>query len=139
MNDSFNADLLARLQALPPEERNRLLAQLGLTSALTGLNLSGSQIDGTVTVGEAIGRDKVTTGDVSLSDDARINGVVVGVNLGRIVYGREPEEDERRRLVWYLARLASKLSHLPLRGIEERLDQGAGIELASENQWSDAH
>lgn len=71
-----------------------------------------------------------TSGKVEVGGDARINGVVVGVNLGRIVYGRDPQEDERRRLVWYLSGLAAKLAYLPLRGLEERLDQGKGIELA---------
>ena len=38
-------------------------------------------------------------------------------------------EEERRRLVWYLAALANKLARLPLRGLEERLDQGNGLAL----------
>src|SRR5262245_53127581 len=40
-----------------------------------------------------------TTGAVS--NDGRIDGVAVGVNLGTIIYGRTPQEDERRQLVWY--------------------------------------
>lgn len=70
------------------------------------------------------------SGNVSVSDEARIDGVVVGVNLGRIVYGRDLQEDERRRLVWYLSGLSAKLTYLPLRGLEDRLDQGEGIALA---------
>jgi formylglycine-generating enzyme required for sulfatase activity len=68
-------------------------------------------------------------GTVTVGDDGRINGVAVGVNLGRIVYGRDPQEDERRRLAWYLASLANKLVQLPLQGIDQNLDQGAGIAL----------
>jgi len=68
-------------------------------------------------------------GIVNVSEDARINGVAVGVNLGRIVYGRDPEEDERRQLVWYLARLANRLARLPLRGMAARLDDGQGVAL----------
>ncbi len=68
-------------------------------------------------------------GIVDVSDDGRINGVAVGVNLGRIIFGRDPEEDERRRLVWYLTRLASKLYRLPLRGLDEQLEQNKGIGL----------
>ncbi len=68
-------------------------------------------------------------GTVTISDDARINGVAVGVNLGRIVYGRDPEEDERRRMVWYFDRLAASLYRLPLRGLDETLERGQGISL----------
>lgn len=68
-------------------------------------------------------------GTVTVGDDGRINGVAVGVNLGRIVYGRDPAEDERRRLAWYLASLANKLVQLPIQGIDQNLDQGAGIAL----------
>jgi energy-coupling factor transporter ATP-binding protein EcfA2 len=91
----------------------------------------GAQV-GDVNVGDMAGRDihKPTAGTVTLSDDARIDGVAVGLNLGTIIYGRAPEEDERRRLAWYLARLAGKLSRLPLRGLEARLDQGDGVALA---------
>ncbi len=56
-----------------------------------------------------------------ISNDGCINGVVVGLNLGRIVYGREPEEDERRSLVWYLSQVAAELQELPLRGLDDRL------------------
>jgi formylglycine-generating enzyme required for sulfatase activity len=68
-------------------------------------------------------------GTVNVSDEGRINGVVVGLNLGRIIFGRDPEEDERRRLVWYLTRLSSSLYRLPLRGLDEQLEQGKGIGL----------
>ena len=68
-------------------------------------------------------------GTVNVSNDGRINGVAVGLNLGRIIFGRDPEEEERRRLVWYLTRLASKLYRLPLRGLDEQLEQGKGIGL----------
>ncbi len=54
----------------------------------------------------------------TVCNDGRIDGVAVGVNQGVIIYGRRPEEDERRRLVWYLDRLANKLYRLPLRGLE---------------------
>src|SRR5262249_40149354 len=56
-----------------------------------------------------------------------VDGVLVGVNLGRIIYERDPEEDERRRLVWYLSSLSTKLYRLPLRGLDERLDRGGGL------------
>jgi formylglycine-generating enzyme required for sulfatase activity/energy-coupling factor transporter ATP-binding protein EcfA2 len=93
-------------------------------------------------------------GQVSVSADGRINGVAVGVNLGRIVYGREPEEDERRRLAWYLANLTNKLVQLPLQGIDANLEHGAGIALpqiytemalqgeyttVAQGQWAEVH
>ncbi len=90
----------------------------------------GAQI-GDMTMGDIAGQniDKRTEGNVNLSTDAHIDGIAVGLNLGTIIYGRDPNEDERRCLAWYLARLAGKLSRLPLRGLEERLDHGDGVAL----------
>lgn len=111
-----------------------LRAKVAANTPSAGAPLIGDRLragdinDSTVAIGagaSAIG----SQGTVHLGDDARINGVVVGVNLGNIVFGRDIEESERRRLVWYLSRLASKLYRLPLRGIEERLDQGEGMAL----------
>lgn len=122
----------ALVQALPSEERARVLAQLGLApQASPVVDLRAAQL-GDTKLGDVAGCDvrKGTEGSVALSDDARINGVAVGVNLGTIIYGRDPSEDERRRLAWYLASLANKLSRLPLRGLEERLDQGEGMTLS---------
>ena len=76
------------------------------------------------------------SGTVNLGADGRIDGIAVGVNLGKIIYGRDPEEDERKRLVWYLDRLASKLYRLPLRGLDEKLDQGEGVSLPQVYVWS---
>jgi hypothetical protein len=130
MSNPNTDDLLARLQALPPDERARLLQQLGLAPTPNPVvDMGGGNQFGATNIGDIAGRD-VLKGEVALSADARINGVAVGVNLGTIIYGRDPSEDERRQLAWYLARLASKLSRLPLRGLEERLDQGDGVALA---------
>ena len=49
------------------------------------------------------------------------NPVQIGAEQG-CRRNRKPAEDERRRLVWYLGTLANGLYHLPLRGIEQRLD-----------------
>jgi formylglycine-generating enzyme required for sulfatase activity/energy-coupling factor transporter ATP-binding protein EcfA2 len=131
MSDANTDDLLARLQALTPEERARILAQLGLAPN-AGVHFGGANVDNINaqnTVGGDMQQERI--GSVVLSDDARVNGVAVGVNLGTVVYRRDPSEDERRRLTWYLARLIGKLSRLPLRGLEERLDNGEGVSLAS--------
>nr|WP_052295025.1 SUMF1/EgtB/PvdO family nonheme iron enzyme [Oscillochloris trichoides] len=141
MSDLPTDDLLARLQALPPAERERILAQFARASLMGSHNQFGD-----TSIGDVVGRDKLSSGDIAastvalgsdamassiaLSDDARINGVAVGINLGTIIYGRDPSEDERRRLAWYLARLANKLARMPLRGLEERLDHGQGVTLA---------
>src|SRR5436305_13729390 len=37
------------------------------------------------------------SGTVNLGAGGRIHGIAVGLNLGKIIYGREPDEDERRR------------------------------------------
>ncbi len=109
------ADLLAKIQALPPEELERLKAQLGAGGGESGTATSPS--------------DRAMRGVVNLSADARIDGVAVGIHLGRIVFGRDPEEDERRRLAWYLANLSGKLCRLPLRGISDQLERGDGISM----------
>jgi len=119
MSDDLS-ELLARLQSMTPEERVRLLA---LT---TGDAVAGDKVGADKGVGDKVIEPQ---GTVNVGDDGRINGVAVGVNLGTIVYGRAPEEDERRRLVWYLDRLAAKLYRLPLRGLDEKLDQGSGVSL----------
>lgn len=121
------ANQLATLRALrdattDPVQRAALDAAIAvLQEALPPAVSLGSDNDvGGVSFGDVAGHDvrKGTEGSVALSDDARINGVAVGVNLGRIVYGRDPSEDERRRLVWYLHALAGDLRRLPLRGLD---------------------
>src|SRR5262249_29478004 len=114
---------LTQLQPLTPEQCAQLCVQISQQQS-GGANLG---------VGNTIGQ----TGDIVAGDQTRgtvdnqgrINGVAVGVNLGTIVYGRRPEEDERRRLVWYLEGLASQLYYLPLRGLDERLNRGEGMAL----------
>ncbi|MFP4441258.1 MAG: hypothetical protein ACLFVO_28835, partial [Chloroflexaceae bacterium] len=66
---------------------------------------------------------------VNVGDNARIYGPTVGLNLGTIIYGRDPQEDERRRLVWYLEGLAATLVALPLRGLDDHLHRGRHLEL----------
>jgi len=62
--------------------------------------------------------------------DSHINGVVVGTNLGTILYGRPPEEAERDLLVRYLQRVTELHSTMPVVGLgSSRLD--AGLDLAS--------
>ncbi len=120
MNDDLDALLLARLQSMTPEERARLLART------TGDAVAGDKVGGDKLAGDKIVEPQ---GTVNVDGQGRINGVAVGINLGTIIYGRNPEEDERRRLAWYLDRLASKLYRLPLRGLDEKLDQGNGVSL----------
>ncbi len=157
MSNSPTDDLLARFQALPPAEQERILSQLGIAPPPPAVSMGSHNQFGDTSIGDVVGGDKLRSGDIAastvalgsdamassiaLSDDARINGVAVGINLGTIIYGRDPSEDERRRLAWYLARLANKLARMPLRGLEERLDHGEGIamervyiELATTNQ-----
>ncbi|HEY3230261.1 MAG TPA: NACHT domain-containing protein [Roseiflexaceae bacterium] len=96
---------------LPEDTRQRLMADLRA-----------------LRVAEAPALSAAVRGAVDVAGEARID-VVVGVNLGRIIYGRDPREDERRQLVWYLQTLAAKLYRLPLRGLDERLDRGDGLAL----------
>jgi len=115
-------------------KRDALRAQRAGLASSTQLptTVGGDAVGGDKVEGDKVGGNKVIEhdGEVSVSGDAHINGVVVGVNLGRIIYGRDPEEDERRRLVWYLSRLSAKLYRLPLRGLDEKLDEGKGMSLS---------
>ncbi|MFP4440189.1 MAG: hypothetical protein ACLFVO_23390, partial [Chloroflexaceae bacterium] len=47
-------------------------------------------------------------------------GQTIGVNLGIAILGRDPKEEERRRIVRYLDRLACSFDHVPLRGLYQR-------------------
>jgi hypothetical protein len=117
------AALEAALQLpLPEDSRAQLSKKLRALQAAT------------IFAGSTVAGDKVIAilGTVNVSDDARINGVAVGINLGQIIYRRDPQEDERRRLVWYLAALSSKLHHLPLRGLNVNAHEGgSGVSLAN--------
>ena len=139
---SNQPDPLAALRALR-EATSDLTQRAALDAAIRVMqsqrqaplvDLHGAQT-GEASIGDVAGGDLVKAGgdlaqgSVTVSDDARINGVVVGANLGKIIFGRDPEEDERRRLVWYLERLANKLVRLPLRGIDEQLGRGDGISM----------
>jgi formylglycine-generating enzyme required for sulfatase activity/energy-coupling factor transporter ATP-binding protein EcfA2 len=58
-------------------------------------------------------------------------GINIGVNLGRIIFGRDPVEDEQRRLVWYLDWLCGNLDQLRLHVLEKKHGQrGAGMSLS---------
>ncbi|ABX07791.1 putative signal transduction protein with Nacht domain (plasmid) [Herpetosiphon aurantiacus DSM 785] len=70
-----------------------------------------------------------TIGSVN-TNYSMIDGPVVGINLGTIIYGRAPEEGERQSLVRYLEQLSN--SHRKIRVIglgPSRLE--SGIDLAS--------
>lgn len=86
------------------------LGALSVETTITG-NIGASGIDGT---GIAIGH----------------GAQAYVINLGTIIYGRDPTADEQRRLVWYLQSLSNKLYRLPLRGLSEKLDaRGEGLAL----------
>ena len=88
---------------------------------------AGDAVGGDKVAGDKVGGDK-QQGAVAASDTARI-GLAIGLNLGTVIYGRPPSDDERRALVRYLDRLAAKLFRLPLNGLEERLELGDGLAL----------
>jgi hypothetical protein len=91
------------------------------------LDLSAAQM-GDVAVGDVAVGD-MRKGSVTLGGDARVFGPAIGLNLGTVIYGRGPDADERRRLVWYLEGLAARMAELPLGALDERLGRGAGVAL----------
>jgi formylglycine-generating enzyme required for sulfatase activity/energy-coupling factor transporter ATP-binding protein EcfA2 len=116
-----------RDQLAAKEQRLTLLQQQS-----GGVNFGiGAHID---QMGDAVSGDKVMGDKVEgnlyrgeITVHGNNYGQIVGVNLGTIIYGRDPSEDERRRLIWYLDRLAAKLRHLPLPTLAEHRESGAGI------------
>ena len=124
------AALEAALQLPLPEESRRQL-EANLQALRTTVAITGDAIAGDKVGGDKVGGDKIVEpqGTVNVSDDARVAGVVVGVNLGRIVYGADPTDAQREQLTRYLRRLAAKLQRLPLRGLAAHLDEGPGITL----------
>ncbi|MDZ4722163.1 MAG: SUMF1/EgtB/PvdO family nonheme iron enzyme, partial [Roseiflexaceae bacterium] len=115
------------------DERQRKIAELEAqiaalkTQAAPQIDSPTATRDVNIATNQTV--DNRSFGTLQLRDDATINGVAVGINLGRIVYGRDPQEDERRRIAWYLANLANKLVQLPLQGIDQRPDQSNQITL----------
>jgi formylglycine-generating enzyme required for sulfatase activity len=111
------AALEAALQLpLPDESRRQLLASL---QALQGT----AALSGDVVVGDKVGGDKVTgdkivdpQGSVNVSDDARVAGVVVGVNTGVIhaFFGAQPPINAKALLDNYLESLLLEHAHLRL-------------------------
>ena len=81
-----------------------------------------------VGVGKAGADGRIETqGIVNVSGSAHIYGPTIGINLGKVIYERDPREEERRQLVWYLDALANKLYRLPLRGLDNNLEDGDGL------------
>jgi formylglycine-generating enzyme required for sulfatase activity len=103
-------------------KQQTLAALRGLSESTTVISASATNYQ---TTSDKVQGDKVQ-GDKVQGDKVDID---VGLNLGTIIYGHRPEDDELRRLVWYLDRLATKLHRLPLRGIEDQLERGKGVAL----------
>ncbi|MBM7846658.1 hypothetical protein JOD20_005322, partial [Herpetosiphon giganteus] len=70
-----------------------------------------------------------TDGSAQLHN-SHIHGVVVGTNLGTIIYGRPPEEAERQRLVAYLEQVTKSHNTLRVVGVGSS-HLTSGIDLAS--------
>ena len=70
-----------------------------------------------------------TDGSANL-DNSHVNGVVVGVNLGTIIYGRPPNELERKRLVDYLDQVTKSHSTMRVVGVDSS-HLKSGVDLAS--------
>ncbi|MBP8251410.1 MAG: hypothetical protein KAX40_03540, partial [Herpetosiphon sp.] len=71
--------------------------------------------------------DQSKHGTVNMND-GRVD-LVVGMNLGKIIYGRDPEHDELDLIQTYLRQLAEKFSYLPTSNLANRLDRNQGISM----------
>lgn len=70
--------------------------------------------------------------EATFTVNERNYGQQVAINLGTMIYGRDPREDEQRQLIWYLDTLAAKLNQLSLHGLATQLVQrGAGVALSN--------
>lgn len=70
-----------------------------------------------------------TTGSINVNN-SHVHGIVVGTNLGTIIYGRPPEEAERQRLVAYLEQVTKSHNTLRVVGVGSS-HLTSGINLAS--------
>lgn len=71
--------------------------------------------------------DQSKHGTVNMND-GRVD-LVVGMNLGKIIYGRDPDHDELELIQIYLRQLAEKFSYLPTSNLANRLDRNQGISM----------
>ncbi len=101
---------------LTAEQRGQIRAQV----------FFGAGQYGEITVGDVAG-GAIVKPSLTLGPGAQIEAGAIGINLGRVVYGRDPEEVERRRLTWYLACMAARLRRLPLSAVAASLDGGEGV------------
>ena len=121
------ADLQAALQFPLPTvvadlTRTQLAAlQQQLSSAeyaITGTNIAAQNL---------VARD---LNQGAANSSGTVYGAVVGLNLGQIIFGRDPDADEQRRLARYLAALVNKWSKLELRGKDDRSGEDNQLSLA---------
>lgn len=107
----FSPEELERLEGLVFTRPEGLQ---GSTPGAVGLSIGAGAQTGDVAIGDIAGRDL-------------IKGVTV---IGKVVFGHDPSEDERRRLARYLKDLIGRVSRLSLRGLDSRLDEGGeGMDL----------
>ncbi|GAA5531053.1 SUMF1/EgtB/PvdO family nonheme iron enzyme [Herpetosiphon gulosus] len=71
----------------------------------------------------------ITTSSVNV-DHSELYGPVVGVNLGTILYGRPPDDVERKRLVYYLDQVTKSHNTMRVVGVDSA-HLKSGIDLAS--------
>jgi formylglycine-generating enzyme required for sulfatase activity/energy-coupling factor transporter ATP-binding protein EcfA2 len=106
-------------------------AQANVATATQG-NVPQTSINGGVNASSAsFGNDAVLAGGNVNQGTATINdgavGVNVGVNLGRIIYGADLDDQLRKQLVRYLQRLANAKAILQLKGLATNLASGLDL------------
>jgi hypothetical protein len=113
------------------ESQRTLLGDAAVDAAIAALRAQAAPMTSTSQQQQAGGN--ITNSPQTVQHDDSTHGTAttggpnygqnIGVNLGIAIFGRDPKEDERRRIVRYLDHLACALDHVPLRGLEQRTDQ----------------
>jgi formylglycine-generating enzyme required for sulfatase activity len=123
------AELEAALQhplpAIAADLIHQQLAALQSQLSINESNFTSANVAAQNIVGHDLNQQTGTA-----HNSAPNTGAVIGLNLGKIVFGRDPSEDEQRRLSRYLTALANKWSKLDLRGKDDRSGEDNQLSLA---------
>jgi hypothetical protein len=121
----LEAALQQPLPAIVADLTRQQLAALQSQLSINESNFTSANVAAQNIVGHDLNQQTGTA-----QNSGTVTGAVIGLNLGKIVFGRDPSEDEQRRLSRYLTALANKWSKLDLRGKDDRSGEDNQLSLA---------